>query len=164
MSRRLQVVALRNQGAMTDQIAKILEQDAITSAHVATEEAKNRAQIDYEQDQQEEERALVKYDQMDLDLVNADAAAEDSAGKAAAGEEAVSGLSADNFNSKVREASSEALLLSWSVVKQTFGTLEMGDENEYNQGVAGGVEADVHQQFGNTKIGSKNKVSQGVFR
>lgn len=64
----------------------------------------------------------------------------------------------------VREATRKAVRLSKSVVKQNFGDLEMEDNHEYDQGLAGEVEGDVIQTFGKTKIGSGNKVRQGIYK
>ena len=157
---------------MTDQLAKILEQDAEASARRIAEDAKRDAEKDDEQDQQEEEQAVVGGSRMNQDLADVDAVDEESVGQYAAGElvesdGAVIEWSAEDFERKVRDASDKALLLSRSVVRQTFGTVEMDDENEYAAGVAGvagGIEGEVHQQFGNVKIGSKNKVKQGIYR
>lgn len=75
------------------------------------------------------------------------------------------GLSSDEgFQDMIRHASSKAIELSKSVVKQHFGNLETDDDNEVKQGLSGPLPNEISQRFGNVKIGSGNKIHQGVYR
>lgn len=147
--RRLNVVALRNQGVMTEHLVKILDQDAKRTAQELKKEAEERAEQDREEDQREEIE-LAKYDQVDLDAV-------------AGGEPRESAKSVAESDSSIRNAWKRAMLLSMTITKQTFGNLEMGNSNRYKQGVSGRVDGTVAQEFGDVKIGSGNEVHQGAY-
>jgi hypothetical protein len=136
----------------SDDVAELLHKEATRQARKVQEEAEATAQLDMKRDE-EEERETSEQGPMKVDRTN----------KMPTGDEKLGASSVHDFENMIREASKKGILLSESVVKQEFGILEMEDENEYKQGMAGKVDGKLEQSFGNVKIGSKNKVQQGVY-
>lgn len=137
---------------VSDNVAALLRREATSQALQAQKEAQARAQLDVAQDG-DEDRNMVDQGQIRGDEV----------GKEPAEDASLDHPSDENFHDMIRAASSRGIKLSESVVNQHFGTLEMEDDNEVKQGVAGHVHGEVSQKFGNARIGSGNTLCQGIY-